>query len=103
LKEVEEFHQKLLRALHLYGISVNFIAVCPHAPCENCLCRKPRPGLLNELIKVSKIKDRNRIFFVGDKDTDMEAAQNAGIKGLRSDVDNFFSNCELIRRQLTFD
>ena len=103
LKEVEEFHQKLLRALQLHGISVNLIAICPHAPWENCLCRKPRPGLLNELIKVSKIKDRNRIFFVGDKDSDMEAAINAGVIGLKSDAHNFSSLCDSIRSQLLLD
>jgi D-glycero-D-manno-heptose 1,7-bisphosphate phosphatase len=101
LQEVEEFHQKLLKILQGNGISVNLIGICPHAPWENCLCRKPKPGLLNELIKTSNVQDRNRIFFVGDKESDMEAAKNAGIQGLKSDQSNFLSLCESIKSQLS--
>ena len=101
LQDVDEFHQKLLLILYENGIQINLIAVCPHAPWENCLCRKPKPGLLTELIKLSKVHGRDRVFFVGDKDSDMEAAINAGIQGLKSDADNFLSVCESIRSQLS--
>lgn len=101
LKEVEEFNLKLLQILEGNGISVNLIGVCPHSPWDNCLCRKPKPGLLNELIRISKIQNLDRIFFVGDKDSDMEAAKNAGINGLKSDPSNFLSVCESIKNQLS--
>ena len=103
MQEVEAFHLKLLQILEANGIEINFIAVCPHAPWEDCSCRKPKPGLLNELISISKIQDRNRIFFVGDKDSDMDAALNAGIQGLKSDTANFLSLCESIKSQLFCD
>lgn len=103
LQGVEEFHLKLLQILEENGISINLIGICPHAPLENCPCRKPKPGLLNELIRISKIQDRNRIFFVGDKDSDMEAALGAGVHGHKSDADNFISVCESIRNQLLHD
>jgi histidinol phosphatase-like enzyme len=103
LQEVEEFHQKLLQILDENGIQINLIAVCPHASWEDCLYRKPKPGLLNELISISKIQDRNRIFFVGDKDSDMDAALNAGIQGLKSDTVNFSSLCDSIKSQLFCD
>lgn len=100
LQEVEEFHQKLLQIFHGNGVHFNLIAVCPHAPWEDCLCRKPKPGLLNELIRVSKVQDRDRIFFVGDKDSDIEAALNAGVQGFKSDTVNFLSVCASIKSQL---
>lgn len=100
LQEVEAFHLKLLQILEANGIEINFIAVCPHAPWEDCLCRKPKPALLNELISISKIQDRNRIFFVGDKDSDMDAALNAGIQGLKLNTTNFIEVCESIKSQL---
>lgn len=103
LQDVEEFHEKLLLNLLDNGIQINLIAVCPHAPWEDCFCRKPNPGLLNELITISKVQDRDRIFFVGDKDSDMEAAINAGIRGLKSTAENFLSVCELIRSEISFD
>ena len=100
LQEVEAFNLKLIQILEANGIEINFIAVCPHTPWEDCQCRKPKPGLLNELISISKIQDRNRIFFVGDKDSDMEAAINAGVQGLKSDSVNFLNVCEAIKSQL---
>jgi D-glycero-D-manno-heptose 1,7-bisphosphate phosphatase len=100
IQEVEEFHDKLLQILNEKGIKINLIAVCPHAPWQDCLCRKPKPGLLNELVTVSKIQDRNRIFFVGDKESDSEAATNAGVQGFRSYVSNFLSICETIKSKL---
>ena len=100
LQGVKDFNQKLLKALELNGILVNLIAFCPHTPWEDCFCRKPEPGLLNEIIEISKVENRNRIFFVGDKDSDMEAALNAGIHGLKSNASNFVSLCMSIRRQL---
>jgi len=103
LEEVEEFHKKLLLLLRESGIHFNLIAVCPHAPWEDCLCRKPKPGLLNKLIKVSKVQDRDRIFFVGDKESDMKAATNAGICGHKSDEESFLNVCESIRSQLSLD
>ncbi|AMN43490.1 D-glycero-alpha-D-manno-heptose-1,7-bisphosphate 7-phosphatase [Rhodoplanes sp. Z2-YC6860] len=42
--------------------------------------RKPRPGMLFDLIANWPVDSRNS-FLIGDKDTDMEAAQNAGIDG----------------------
>ncbi len=100
LQEVGEFHLKLFQILEGYGISINLIGICPHSPSDDCLCRKPKPGLLNELIKISKIQNLDRIFFVGDKDSDMEAARNAGIHGLKSDQSNFFRVCESIKSHL---
>jgi D-glycero-D-manno-heptose 1,7-bisphosphate phosphatase len=103
LKEVEAFHQKLLQVLNIHGIQINLIAICPHTPWDNCLCRKPQPGMLSELVRVSKIQNRNRIFFIGDKDSDMEAAKNAGIRGFKSDAVNFLGICESIKILLSND
>jgi len=101
LNDVEDFHKKLLKSLSSSGIDIHLIAVCPHAPWDDCLCRKPKPGMLNGLIEVSKVKDRNRIFFVGDKVTDGQAAIGAGIHGLQVDSSNFESICEYIDKRLT--
>ncbi len=103
LKEVEAFHQKLLQVLNIHGIRINLIAICPHTPWDNCFCRKPKPGMLNKLVKVSNIQNQNRIFFIGDKDSDMEAAKNAGIRGFKSDAVNFLGICESIKILLSND
>jgi D-glycero-D-manno-heptose 1,7-bisphosphate phosphatase len=42
--------------------------------------RKPNPGMLLRAMRDFAI-DRERSFLVGDKDSDLEAARRAGVKG----------------------
>lgn len=100
LNEVEDFHRKLVESFRSNGVNIHLIAICPHTPWDDCYCRKPKPGMLNELIEYSKIKDRNRVFFVGDKDSDEQAAMNAGVHGLRADSSNFEDICKFIGSRL---
>ena len=44
-------HDKMHRALSLVGGRVDGIFYCPHAQDAGCACRKPRPGLLDEIAK----------------------------------------------------
>ena len=52
---------------------------CPHNPSSNCECRKPKPGMLID----SSIRynvDMAQSWMIGDKETDIKAAKNAGIE-----------------------
>ena len=42
--------------------------------------RKPSPAMLNEAVEKYNL-DKNKCFMLGDKQTDVEAAKNAQIKG----------------------
>ena len=60
------------------GINILDIFYCPHGPESLCECRKPKPGMLIEA------KDKYNIgmkdsWMIGDKETDIEAANLAGI------------------------
>lgn len=59
--------------LKTYGIEIE-IRYCPHLPSDNCNCRKPKPGLI---IK-DKISDKD--IFIGDQESDLKCAFNAGVK-----------------------
>ena len=50
---------------------------CPHAPEENCQCRKPRTGMLQDIFQRSGIAS-DQCLFIGDSLSDIEAAQAAG-------------------------
>lgn len=54
------------------------IVFCPHAPSDNCNCRKPSPKLIEDLIKKYQI-NRTDCYMVGDKISDAQAGKNAGI------------------------
>jgi D-glycero-D-manno-heptose 1,7-bisphosphate phosphatase len=51
---------------------------CPHHPDEGCPCRKPKPGMLTQAAKEWGVDMENSIM-VGDNETDMRAAEAAGV------------------------
>lgn len=58
------------------------IYFCPHHPARNqlCSCRKPLPGMLLQAKKDFNIEKLSEYFFIGDKDTDIEAGKAAECK-----------------------
>lgn len=52
---------------------------CPHAPEENCDCRKPAPGMVLQAAREHGI-DLAQSFFIGDKDSDLQCGHRAGTK-----------------------
>ena len=67
------------------GAPITDVYFCPHHPskalspwrCE-CSCRKPAPGMILKAIKEHDIDPATSVMF-GDKQSDMQAAQAAGI------------------------
>lgn len=78
-KEVKEVHTKLLSLLKPY--TVEEIIYCPHAPCENCSCRKPAPAMGLKLIKKYNV-DRDNSFVIGDKKSDTDFAKNLSMRSV---------------------
>jgi imidazoleglycerol-phosphate dehydratase/histidinol-phosphatase len=75
--------QDFLRSLFAsQGIEFDAEFFCPHFAHDGCGCRKPRTGLLTEFLASTRI-DRERSFVIGDRDTDMQLAENLGLAGLR--------------------
>jgi histidinol-phosphate phosphatase family protein len=73
--------------------------VCPHAPEDACECRKPKPKLILDAARALGV-DPARCYVVGDRESDVEAARNAGalaIKvsgpaGLENAIEGILSN-----------
>ena len=70
---LQEIHAKLTRMLAARGVVVDGIFYCPHRPEENCICRKPKPGLLFKIARQFDI-DLSETPFVGDSISDIRAA-----------------------------
>lgn len=60
-------------------IPLGAIRCCPHASDAGCECRKPKPKMILDVIEAYGV-DRERAIYVGDLDTDREAAANAGVE-----------------------
>ncbi len=81
LKEVEAVNRRMAELLSLYGVGLDDLFICPHAPEEDCMCRKPRPGLLLEAAERYEI-DLKRSYMIGDREGDVGAIASVGGKGV---------------------
>lgn len=73
-KMLTAIHQKMLSALSVMGGRIDTIVYCPHLPEDNCLCRKPKPGMLLQIANFFNCS-LQKVVFIGDKQTDVAAAQ----------------------------
>lgn len=55
------------------------VVYCLHDNHQQCLCRKPKPGMLNYLVEKYGL-DRAQAIFVGDSEKDVLAGAAAGIR-----------------------
>jgi len=76
-EEYEATNQKMLEAIKPAGLEVLKIYTCPHSDSDNCVCRKPKPGMLQWAIEEFQL-DPNGTYFIGDNLTDVEAGVAAG-------------------------
>ncbi len=72
-------HNKLQSELELKNASFDRIFLCPHKPEDGCECRKPKPGLALRAISSMNI-DPSSSYMVGDKESDVQMAQAAGLR-----------------------
>ncbi|MFQ5935078.1 MAG: D-glycero-beta-D-manno-heptose 1,7-bisphosphate 7-phosphatase [Acidiferrobacterales bacterium] len=69
-------HARMLDAVRAKGGAIDAICVCPHGPDDGCQCRKPAPGLLNEIAARFET-DLRGVYAVGDTERDIVAARCA--------------------------
>ena len=74
---LQAMHQKLHDLLAQRGVAIDGIYFCPHTPNDNCVCRKPKPGLLLRIAQDFAI-DLKQAVFVGDSFSDVQAARMVG-------------------------
>lgn len=74
-------HDKMRADARRASGTIAAVFYCPHAPDAACLCRKPRPGLVEAAIAESGISTTHTLL-VGDARRDLEAARAAGIRAV---------------------
>jgi D-glycero-D-manno-heptose 1,7-bisphosphate phosphatase len=75
--DLEHIHAQMSRIIRENGGRIDRVFYCPHHPEDNCACRKPRPGLLEQAACALNI-DLTCSYLIGDAVSDIQAAQAAG-------------------------
>jgi D-glycero-D-manno-heptose 1,7-bisphosphate phosphatase len=91
LADVDRFHEELIRQIQIEipGFTFDAIMICPHHPdgCVSefsirCDCRKPGIKLISDAARDLNI-DLDQSWLIGDKDSDIECAITAGLRGIQ--------------------
>ncbi|MDD3673484.1 MAG: HAD-IIIA family hydrolase, partial [Synergistaceae bacterium] len=64
------------------GVEILRFYYCPHAPEENCECRKPKPGMVYNACSELGLHIDDVYCVIGDKKSDIELAENIGVKSI---------------------
>jgi D-glycero-D-manno-heptose 1,7-bisphosphate phosphatase len=70
-------HQKLHNAARQVGAEIDAVFFCPHAADDNCDCRKPKPGMLQEIAERFDVNLKG-VPMVGDSLRDLQAGFVSG-------------------------
>ena len=77
-EELDLIFSKMVKGVLANGGHIKDIFYCPHAPEDDCDCRKPNPGLIFKARKKYDI-DLAESVMVGDSVKDMACARHAGV------------------------
>jgi D-glycero-D-manno-heptose 1,7-bisphosphate phosphatase len=99
--ELRTLHDWMRAELAAEGAVINDVRYCPHHPdgtvagyLEDHHWRKPRPGMIRDLTQQWPVRHAGS-FVIGDRATDIEAAEAAGLPGFLfagGDLDTFVAD-----------
>lgn len=77
--DLREIHEKLVSEFAEQNARLDAIYFCPHSAENNCHCRKPQIGMIEQAAKDFSI-DLENSWIIGDKAIDVETGCSANIK-----------------------
>lgn len=78
---INAIHAKMHRQLAAVGGRIDAVFYCPHAPDEDCACRKPAPGLIEQICDRYGV-ERHDVQMVGSCAAHLQAGAAAGAQQL---------------------
>lgn len=95
--DVIRLHERINDALASHGAHIDDFFYCPHHPkgsvkqyAVECQCRKPKPQLILDACQKYSI-DKTQSIMIGDAQRDVDAANNAGVRGVLFDGVNLLA------------
>ena len=94
--DVDELHEWINTDLFSKKkVFIDDFFYCTDLPGSTSNKRKPKPGMIIDAIEKYKI-NREKSFLVGDRETDLEAAKNANVRGYLFEGGNLFNKIKEI-------
>lgn len=81
LDTLAAIHQKMCDAVRAAGGRISHIYYCPHHPDDHCRCRKPQPGMLQDIARDYPTLWPGAVM-IGDSARDVASAQAAGCSAI---------------------
>ena len=72
-------NDKMYRALAQMGGRIDAMFYCPHAVDDNCNCRKPKTGMIEDIGRRFSV-ELSEVYGIGDSLRDLQAFSDAGCK-----------------------
>ncbi|EGV35830.1 D-glycero-beta-D-manno-heptose 1,7-bisphosphate 7-phosphatase [Neisseria weaveri] len=79
MQDLNEMHAKMHRLVQQAGGRIDGIWFCPHLADDKCDCRKPRPGMVVDILERFNA-DAESTWLVGDSLRDLQAIAAVGGK-----------------------
>jgi D-glycero-D-manno-heptose 1,7-bisphosphate phosphatase len=76
LATLTKIHEKMHTQITNQGGKISALAFCPHLPTDDCNCRKPKTGMIDDIKNQLGISEVSKSYFVGDTIKDIETAKN---------------------------
>ncbi len=76
LETLGAIHAKMHAQAHAAGGRIDAVFFCPHLDSANCDCRKPKPGMILEILSRTGVAASDAVM-VGDSIRDMQAGHAA--------------------------
>ncbi len=77
IQELNEMHNKMHKLVQQAGGQIAGIWFCPHTADDGCDCRKPKPGMVEDIISRFNAKSED-VYMVGDSLRDLQAIAAVG-------------------------
>lgn len=91
-QDVQLLHDHMQKLLAAWGAQADDIFYCPHHPdFTRCLCRKPSPLMIQRAMAKWQI-DPEQSMFIGDRGSDMQTAEAAGVRGVKVETNGNLFN-----------
>jgi len=106
-EDLDRLNERMLMEIEKGGGRIDELYYCPHHDKDNCECRKPKTGLIEQAIKEEDV-DLKNTFIIGDSLRDVEAGKRMRMKTIfvlsgktpSSEVENWSVKPDCIKKDL---